>query len=39
VLRNNSFCSEIYIKHIHAFYGQNVEYVNVKPGGNVITRL
>jgi hypothetical protein len=28
-----ALCSEIYIKLIKALYGQNVEFVNVKPGG------
>jgi hypothetical protein len=26
-------CSEIHTKHINALCGQNVEFVNVKPGG------
>jgi len=26
-------CSEIHIKHINTLCGQNVELVNVKPGG------
>jgi len=26
-------CSEINIQHINTLYGQNVESVNVKPGG------
>ena len=26
-------CSEIRTKHTNTFYGQNVEFVNVKPGG------
>jgi hypothetical protein len=26
-------CSEIHIKHINTLCGQNVEFVNVKPGG------
>jgi hypothetical protein len=26
-------CSEIYTKHINTLCGQNVEFVNVKPGG------
>jgi hypothetical protein len=29
-------CSEIHTKHINALCGQNVEFVNVKPGGNYI---
>jgi hypothetical protein len=28
-----AFCSEIHKKHINASYGQNVELVNVTPGG------
>jgi hypothetical protein len=26
-------CSEIHTKHINALFGQNVEFLNVKPGG------
>jgi hypothetical protein len=26
-------CSEIHTKHINTLCGQNVEFVNVKPGG------
>jgi hypothetical protein len=26
-------CSEIHTKHTNTLYGQNVEFVNVKPGG------
>jgi hypothetical protein len=26
-------CSEIHTKHIYTLCGQNVEFVNVKPGG------
>jgi hypothetical protein len=26
-------CSEIHIKHVCALCGQNVEYMDVKPGG------
>jgi len=26
-------CSQIHTKHIHALCGQNVELLNVKPGG------
>ena len=26
-------CSEIYTKHINALCGQNIELLNVKPGG------
>jgi hypothetical protein len=26
-------CSEIHTKHINTLRGQNVEFVNVKPGG------
>jgi len=26
-------CSEIHTKHINKLCGQNVEFVNVKPGG------
>jgi hypothetical protein len=26
-------CSEIHTKHINALCGQNVEFINVKPGG------
>ena len=26
-------CSQIHTKHINALCGQNVEFVNVKPGG------
>jgi hypothetical protein len=26
-------CSEIHTKHIHTLCGQNVELLNVKPGG------
>jgi hypothetical protein len=26
-------CSEIHTKHINTLYGQNVEFVNVRPGG------
>jgi hypothetical protein len=26
-------CSEIHTKHINKLYGQNVEFVGVKPGG------
>jgi hypothetical protein len=26
-------CSEIHTKHINALCGQNVEFLNVKPGG------
>jgi hypothetical protein len=29
-------CSEIPTKHINTLCGQNVEFVNVKPGGTVI---
>jgi hypothetical protein len=28
-----AICSEIHTKHINALCGQNVEIVNVKPGG------
>jgi hypothetical protein len=27
-------CSEIHTKHVNTLCGQNVEYVNVKPGGS-----
>jgi hypothetical protein len=26
-------CSQIHTKHINGIYGQNVELLNVKPGG------
>jgi hypothetical protein len=26
-------CSEIHTKYIHTLYGQNVELLNIKPGG------
>ena len=26
-------CSEIHIEHINTLWGQNVEFLNVKPGG------
>ena len=26
-------CSHIYTKHVNEMYGQNVELLNVKPGG------
>ena len=26
-------CAQVYTKPIHTLYGQNVEIVNVKPGG------
>jgi hypothetical protein len=26
-------CSEIHTKHVNTLCGQNVEFVNVKPGG------
>jgi hypothetical protein len=26
-------CSKIHTKHINTLWGQNVEFVNVKPGG------
>jgi len=29
----NAVCSEIHTKHINTLYGQNVELLNVKPGG------
>jgi hypothetical protein len=29
-------CSEIHTKHINTLCGQNVEFVNVKPGGMYI---
>jgi hypothetical protein len=29
-------CSEIRIKHINTLCGQNVEFVNVKPGGRLL---
>jgi hypothetical protein len=29
----NAVCSEIHTKHINTLCGQNVEFVNVKPGG------
>jgi hypothetical protein len=29
-------CSEIHTKHINTLCGQNVEFVNVKPGGTQI---
>jgi hypothetical protein len=28
-----ALCSEIHTKHINTLCGQNVEFVNVKPGG------
>jgi hypothetical protein len=28
-----AFCSEIHTEHLIAFCGQNVEFLNVKPGG------
>jgi len=31
-------CSEIYAKHINTLWGQNVEFVNVKPGGTYSDR-
>jgi hypothetical protein len=31
-------CSEIHTKHINALCGQNVEFVNVKPGGTYSNR-
>jgi hypothetical protein len=30
-------CSEIHTKHINTLGGQNVEFVNVKPGGTYST--
>ena len=29
----NAVCSQIYRKHINTLCGQNVELLNVKPGG------
>jgi len=29
----NAVCSQIHTKHINTLCGQNVEFVNVKPGG------
>jgi hypothetical protein len=29
----SAVCSEIHTKHINTLCGQNVEFVNVKPGG------
>ena len=29
-------CSQIHTKHINTLYGQNVEFVIVKPGGTYI---
>jgi hypothetical protein len=29
---NDAECSEIYTKHLNTLCGQNVEFVNVKPG-------
>ena len=26
-------CSEIHTKHINSLYGQNVEFLDLKPGG------
>jgi hypothetical protein len=31
-------CSEIHTKHINTLCGQNVEFVNVKPGGTYSNR-
>jgi len=31
-------CSEIRTKHINTLYGQNVELLNVKPGGTYRNR-
>ena len=31
-------CSEIHPKHINTLCGQNVEFVNVKPGGTYSNR-
>ena len=28
-----AFCSQIHTKHINALYGQNVDLLNVNPGG------
>jgi len=30
-------CSEIHAKHINTVCGQNVELLNVKPGGSLVT--
>jgi hypothetical protein len=30
-------CSEVYTKYINALCGQNVEFLNVKPGGTYVT--
>jgi len=32
-------CSQIHTKHINALCGQNVELVNVKPGGKLRNHL
>jgi hypothetical protein len=32
-------CSEIHTKHINTLCGQNVEFVNVKPGGTYSDQL
>jgi hypothetical protein len=32
-------CSEIHTKHINTLCGQNVEFVNVKPGGTCSSHL
>jgi len=29
-------CSEVYTKYIHALCGQNVGFLNVKPGGTYV---
>jgi hypothetical protein len=31
-------CSDILTKHINALYGQNVEFLNAKPGGRYSER-
>jgi hypothetical protein len=31
-----SVCSEIHTEHVNTLCGQNVEFVNVKPGGTNI---
>jgi hypothetical protein len=33
-----AFCSGIHTKHINTLCGQNVEFVNVKPGGTYSSR-
>ena len=30
-------CSEIHTKHIHTFYGQNVEFLNIKLAVRILT--